>query len=138
MVIDMRETLNKIKNTELVNSHTKIRESIMVSYGIYSGQWENGVKHGEGAYNYPSKDTYSGWWQFGKKQGKGTYIYADTGMRLVGDWEDNKIVRGRWILPNGTYYEGEFSDNKPNKQGTWYFKDGNQLKGTYTQTKTEN
>ncbi len=46
-------------------------------------------------------------------------------MRLVGDWADNKLVTGRWILPNGTYYEGQFSDNKPNGQGTWYFKNGN-------------
>ena len=59
-------------------------------------------------------------------------------MRLVGDWVDNKLSTGRWILPNGTYYEGEFTENKPNKQGVWYFKNGNQLKGSYTQTKAEN
>ena len=96
------------------------------------------MKHGEGVYTYSSKDTYSGWWQFGKKQGKGTYIYGDTGMRLVGEWAGNQIAFGKWILPNGTYYEGQFENNKPVKEGVWYFKDGNQLKGCYSQSKIEN
>jgi radial spoke head protein 1 len=50
------------------------------------------VKHGEGTYLYQNKDTYSGWWQFGKKKGKGTYTYANSGMKLIGIWDDNKIV----------------------------------------------
>ena len=40
-------------------------------------------------------------------------------MRLLGEWKDNKIAQGRWIFPNGTYYEGEFENNKPTKNGTW-------------------
>jgi radial spoke head protein 1 len=102
--------------------------------GEYYGQWENGLKHGEGTYTYANKDSYSGWWQFGKKHGRGNYTYSDTGMRLVGEWKDNKLVKGRWIFPNGTYYEGEFENNKPTKTGTWYFKDGNNLQGNYNQT----
>jgi hypothetical protein len=43
---------------------------------IYNlGQWENGIKHGEGTYVYANKDSYSGWWTFGKKHGHGTYTY---------------------------------------------------------------
>ncbi|CAD8054128.1 unnamed protein product [Paramecium primaurelia] len=101
--------------------------------GDYFGQWENGKRHGEGIFTYPNKDQYSGWWAFGKKEGNGTYIYNDTGMRLVGQWKENKFVSGRWILPNGTYYEGEFDNNKPNKVGVWYFKNGNKIQGTYNQ-----
>jgi hypothetical protein len=33
---------------------------------------------------------------------------------MEGVWEDNKMVTGRWILPNGTFYEGNFANNKPN------------------------
>lgn len=102
--------------------------------GEYYGQWENGLKHGEGTYTYANKDTYSGWWQFGKKHGKGNYTYSDTGMRLIGEWKENKIVQGRWIFPNGTYFEGDFENNKPTKNGTWHFKDGNHLDGVYQQT----
>jgi radial spoke head protein 1 len=55
-------------------------------------------------------------------------------MRLVVEWKDNKLVKGRWIFPNGTYYEGEFENNKPTKASRWYFKDGNNLQGNYNQT----
>lgn len=58
----------------------------MVPYIFILGQWQNGLKHGEGTYNYQTKDVYSGWWQFGKKKGQGTYTYSSTGMKLVGTW----------------------------------------------------
>lgn len=29
-------------------------------------------------------------------------------MKMIGDWEKGEIVTGRWIYPNGLYYEGEF------------------------------
>ena len=55
-------------------------------------------------------------------------------MKLVGDWKDNHIVQGRWIFPNGTYYEGAFANDKPNEQGKWYYSNGNTLDGSYKQT----
>jgi len=70
---------------------------------------------------------------FGKKSGKGTYTYSDTGIKLVGDWQENQITQGQWIFPNGTYYEGKFSNNKPNAEGVWKFTNGNQLSGHYKQ-----
>jgi len=40
------------------------------------------------------------------------------------------------MLPNGTYYEGAFTNNKPNGNGVWYFRNngqkGNQLEGSFT------
>jgi len=41
------------------------------------------------------------------------------------------LVEGRWILPNGTYYEGKFANNKPVNEGKWYFKNGNICNGVY-------
>lgn len=43
---------------------------------------------------------------------------------------------GRWILINNTYFEGEFSKNKPNGGGSWHFTNGNTLAGRYEQTIT--
>jgi hypothetical protein len=71
---------------------------------------------------------------FGKKHGHGTYTYNETGTKLVGTWADNQIVAGRWVFPNGTYYEGSFANNKPNGQGIWNFTNGNQVGGDYKQT----
>jgi hypothetical protein len=86
MAISSKDSLEIIRNMESEKLHIKKKDNIMVSLIIHIGQWENGLKHGEGTYTYSSKDIYSGWWQFGKKHGKGTYIYNDTGMRLIGQW----------------------------------------------------
>jgi hypothetical protein len=84
---------------------------------------------------YANKDIYSGWWTFGKKQGQGTYTYSETGTKLVGEWTENQFVKGRWIFPNnGTYYEGAFTNNKPNGDGVWNFSNGNIAPGNYKQT----
>lgn len=72
---------------------------------------------------------------FGKKNGQGTYTYADNGNKLVGEWKENQMIGGRWIFPNNnTYYEGAFSNNKPNGEGVWHFSNGNIAPGTYKQT----
>ena len=71
---------------------------------------------------------------FGKKSGQGTYTYHDTNTKLMGEWSDNQLLKGRWVFPNGNYYEGNFSNNKPNGAGSWHFPNGNILTGTYKQT----
>jgi hypothetical protein len=58
-------------------------------------------------------------------------------MKLVGHWEEGQIKSGRWIYPNGIYYEGTFVNNKPSGQGVWHCKDGNVVKGSYEQKKKE-
>lgn len=48
-------------------------------------------------------------------------------MKLIGVWEENKIIEGKWIFPNGTFYSGQFKDNKPNGDGVWSINTGNNL-----------
>lgn len=57
--------------------------------------------------------------------------------QLFGSWKDNEIVDGRWVFPNGTYYEGGFANCKPNGKGKWVFKDGNVVTGFFKQDKAE-
>lgn len=52
-------------------------------------------------------------------------------MKLFGQWKMGQIEQGKWIQPNGTFYEGKFANNKPNGQGKWVFKNGNVLDGEY-------
>lgn len=94
--------------------------------GEYQGYWENGYRHGEGVFNYPSGDVYSGWFRFGHKEGCGTYFCAESGMKLTGEWKENKIVSGDWELPNGAKFQGSFNENKPHGEGMWVFKNGNE------------
>jgi radial spoke head protein 1 len=99
----------------------------------YYGFWENGRRHGEGVFTYKNGDMYSGWWKFGEKEGTGTYTFKSTGMKLFGEWTNGEITQGKWIYPNGMYYEGGFSNNKPKGDGKWVFKNGNVLSGMYEQ-----
>jgi len=87
---------------------------------------------------YPNKDVYSGKWVAGRKQGQGTYVFNVTGMKYVGEWFEGKFLSGKWLYPNGTYFEGKFQNNKPKGSGTWHFENGNQLDGTYDQLITTN
>ncbi len=101
--------------------------------GEYNGYWENGKRHGEGVFHYKNGDIYSGWWKFGEKEGTGTYTFKSTGMKLYGDWTAGSITKGKWIYPNGMFYEGGFENNKPKGEGKWVFKNGNVLVGEYEQ-----
>ncbi len=76
-----------------------------------------------------------GWWKYGSKEGIGTYVFYDTKMKIYGEYVNGNIERGKWIFPNGTFYEGAFQNNQPNGQGTWFFKNGNEATGSYTQSK---
>ena len=54
-------------------------------------------------------------------------------MKMIGEWKEGNLTSGRWIYPNGIYWEGSFENNKPKGEGVWFFKNGNQLKGTFEQ-----
>jgi hypothetical protein len=60
---------------------------------------------------YINEDIYSGKWNNGKKDGQGTYIFKETGMKYVGSFKSGHFVKGKWIYPNGTFFEGNFDNN---------------------------
>lgn len=76
-------------------------------------------------YIYVNKDVYSGEWKNGKKHGHGTYVFSATGMKYIGEWYENKFLKGKWTYPNGTNFEGEFQNNKPKGHGVWKLENGN-------------
>ena len=82
---------------------------------------------------YPNKDIYSGQWKNGKKHGQGTYVFNATGMKYVGEWVENRFLSGKWLYPNGTYFEGAFQNNKPKGRGKWVLANGNTVDGDYDQ-----
>ena len=101
--------------------------------GEYYGHFEFGKRQGEGVYKYlKTKDLYSGGWKNGLKHGKGTFIFNDTKMKIVGNWANGYIIKGRWIFSNGTYFEGFFENNYPKGEGIWHFSNGNTVKGEFT------
>ncbi len=84
---------------------------------------------------YLNKDVYSGNWANGKKDGQGTYIFFKTGEKYVGNFKNGQLVKGKWLYPNGSYFQGAFGFNQPKGAGSWNFANGNCVEGVYTQTK---
>ena len=102
--------------------------------GTYHGYFESGKRHGEGVFIYKNGDVYSGWWKDGKKEGMGTYVLKESNMKMEGVWSNGFIAGGKWIFPNGVYFEGGFDNNQPKGEGVWVFPNGNTCKGEYSQT----
>ena len=40
-------------------------------------------------------------------------------MKLVGTWKTGAIDSGKWVYPNGMFFEGQFKNNKPSGKGKW-------------------
>ena len=55
------------------------------------------------------------------KHAHGEFIFEKAKMKIAGEWENGKILKGKWIFPNGTYFEGPFINNFPKDEGVWYF-----------------
>ena len=54
-------------------------------------------------------------------------------MKFVGSFKGGNLINGKWIYPNGTFFEGNFDNNQPKGEGKWNFENGNVVKGVYTQ-----
>lgn len=80
---------------------------------VYYGIWANDKPNGRGSYSYSNGDVYSGSWAEGRRSGKGTYKYAKDGSMLVGDWENDKLVRGNFKVADGTEISSFFNGNIP-------------------------
>lgn len=137
-------TLDTYEGEWLNNEKHGIGKQTYVKDGSYYGAFQNGKRHGEGVFTYKNGDIYSGKWENGKKNGQGTYIFEETKMKVKGSWSNSEIQEGDWIFPNDkvypkeTYFRGKFDKNNPKGEGTWYFKNGNIIKGEFSHIIPEN
>ena len=115
------ETKDTYKGEWQANEKCGIGKQAYFGIGEYNGYWVDGTRHGEGVMIYTNKDIYSGQWLLGKKDGQGTYVFNETGMKYVGIFKAGQLVQGKWVYPNGSYFEGTFDNNKPKSKGTWHF-----------------
>ena len=127
------ESGNKYEGEWKKNLKDGIGKMTFGTEGEYTGHFTEGKRCGEGVYKYlKTKDLYSGSWKNGLKHGKGTFIFFATKMKIVGDWFNGQIIKGKWIFANGTYFEGKFENNYPKGEGVWHFTNGNVTKGEFT------
>lgn len=103
----------------------------------YLGHFRGGQRESYGCMVYPNGDMYKGEWLAGRKHGEGAYYFSADGSVLSGEWAGGNLKRGRWRLPTGAVYVGDFALNKPTGQGTWILPGGMQVLVKYTQEKKE-
>lgn len=77
---------------------------------IYKGQWVNNTMTGQGKCNdliTPCNGSYSGEFQDGKRHGRGSFVSND-GHKFEGDWVDDAACDGDWVItyPDGAVYYG--------------------------------
>ena len=73
----------------------------------YTGEFKDGVRHGEGILLMPG------------------------GRKIVGVWENNEVVSGTYTEPDGTVYEGQWMYRERNGRGTLTFPDGRKYTGDF-------
>lgn len=71
----------------------------------YTGDFANGLPHGQGRYQWANGDWYEGSWEKGKRSGYGTLHYADktVGDSLYGFWKKDKY-EGKYEEPYIIHY----------------------------------
>jgi hypothetical protein len=77
---------------------------------VYKGEWVNNTMTGQGKndeLSTPCAGFYSGEFQDGKRHGRGTFVSAD-GHKFEGDWVDDAACDGDWVItyPDGAVYYG--------------------------------
>jgi len=103
--------------------------------GRYTGEEQNGERHGQGTFYYNSGDRYEGQWKNGKKHGYGTYHY-NSGDRYIGSFQDDRMHgKGKFINAGGETYEGEFREGMRHGTGKWWPSNGQIQEGTWWRNK---
>ena len=105
----------------------------------YEGSWENDMQTGEGKMVWPGLGVYEGQFVNGKREGKGTFTWTYDGepeagqpLSYQGEWTNDQIgPTGTITFAELGIYEGEFSKNARNGNGSFTWDNGDQYYGTW-------
>ena len=95
-------------NIKYTNEEKTIGTQTFENGDIYTGDFLNGKKHGNGLLKTPTKRSYDGAWEDDLPHGYGTNTF-----------------------PNGKKYRGEFRKGKPFGDGQWTYSDGRTYTGKW-------
>jgi hypothetical protein len=98
----------------------------------YSGEFENGKKHGHGTYTYANGDVYVGEFQNDLKHGRGLYSVKAYPSSYEGTWVNGQLANGSsFHYHDGSSYTGDFHSNAPANNGKWTAASGSVTHGAY-------
>ena len=109
----------------------------------YEGYWEEGMRCGYGKMVYASGNQYLGQWVGDKKEGKGVMLWMDRSETYVGWWRSDLCeglgehfydshgdITTAYQVTN--IYRGEFQEGLRNGYGTFFYSDGSQYSGLWS------
>ena len=95
----------------------------------YEGEWNDGLKQGQGVYVWENGDRYDGAFAGDRPDGKGKYRFAN-GDAYDGEVKQGVISgRGVYVARNGDTFEGPFSNGKLEGVGVYKFASGDRYEG---------
>ncbi|XVE68330.1 hypothetical protein DITRI_Ditri09bG0059000 [Diplodiscus trichospermus] len=98
---------------------------------MYVGEWSKGNTRGKGKFSWPSGATYEGDFKSGFMDGYGTYT-GSSGDTYKGHWVMNfKHGQGTKSYANGDYYEGEWRRGFQDGHGRYQWKNENHYIGQW-------
>ena len=103
---------------------------VMASGHKYTGEFKDGIRHGEGVLLMPGNRKIVGVWVDNEIR-QGTFTGAD-GTIYEGQWEfRERNGRGTLTFPDGRKYVGEFKSGQRHGKGTMTWLDGRTYVGDY-------
>jgi len=103
----------------------------------YEGDFNDGLKHGQGTYVWDNGDRYDGKFASDRPDGVGKYHFAN-GDSYEGEVKGGVVVgRGTYASKNGDVFEGSFADGKPDGVGVYRFASGDRYEGEMVQGKLQ-
>ncbi len=95
----------------------------------YEGEFNEGLKQGEGTYTWENGDRYQGRFANDRPDGQGKYQFAN-GDAYEGDVRLGVIGgRGSYTSKNGDVFDGSFENGKPQGVGVYRFASGDRYEG---------
>jgi hypothetical protein len=95
----------------------------------YEGEFNEGLKQGEGTYTWENGDRYQGRFASDRPDGRGKYQFAN-GDTYEGEVQLGVIVgRGSYASKNGDVFDGSFENGKPHGVGVYRFASGDRYEG---------
>jgi len=99
---------------------------------IYVGGWRNDKRHGKGTCFFKSGQLFQGWWINGKMHGQGTLRYAN-GDLYIGEWLDGqRSGQGTLNKANGDCYEGFWLNDQREGSGSLFYASGKVFVGEWS------
>lgn len=113
---------------------------IWKSGAVYTGDYENNLRNGEGKMTFSSGNVYDGSWKAGKENGYGVYTWKDndTYREYRGDWKDGEYHDDDGLLIyaennkwNVSQYNGNFVNGTQTGKGIMTWKNGASYNGNW-------